>query len=124
MYRSLERLRGHSAKEIDHLADDSMRAGGAGCGIDAVVQVLGHKADLMFICFRRSFDELAQAQLALSRTQLHESLEPPRRMSVVSNWEVRDDREDSRASSLRSTSRAATNSSARFDARWRRSGSA
>jgi chlorite dismutase len=30
----------------------------------------------MFICFRRSFEELAQAQLTLSRTELHESLEP------------------------------------------------
>jgi chlorite dismutase len=45
-------------------------------GSTAVVQVLGHKADLMFICFRRSFDELAQAQLALSLTELHEALEP------------------------------------------------
>ena len=39
------------------------------------MQVLGHKADLMFICFRRSFDGLARAQLALAQTELHEALE-------------------------------------------------
>ena len=40
-----------------------------------MVQILGHKADLMVICFRRGFDELAQAQLALSQTELHEALD-------------------------------------------------
>ena len=39
------------------------------------MQTLGHKADLMFICFRRDFEELARAQLALSRTGLVEHLE-------------------------------------------------
>ena len=39
-------------------------------GATAFVQMLGHKADLMFICFRRGFEQLAQAQLALSRTEL------------------------------------------------------
>src|SRR5437868_3341991 len=45
-------------------------------GSTAFVQVLGHKADLMIICFRRGFEELAQAQLAFSRTALHDLLEP------------------------------------------------
>jgi chlorite dismutase len=45
-------------------------------GATAYVQVLGHKADLMVICFRRNFEELAQAQLALSRSDLHQWLEP------------------------------------------------
>src|SRR4051812_42768259 len=45
-------------------------------GSTAFVQVLGHKADLMIICLRRSFEELAAAQLALSRTSLHDLLEP------------------------------------------------
>ena len=45
-------------------------------GPTALVQILGHKADLMFICFRRSFDELGQAQLALAQTDLHQFLEP------------------------------------------------
>jgi len=31
---------------------------------------------LMFICFRRDFEQLAKAQLAVSRTELHEYLEP------------------------------------------------
>ena len=45
-------------------------------GSTAFVQVLGHKADLMLICFRRGFEQLAQAQLAFSRTALHDLLEP------------------------------------------------
>jgi hydrogen peroxide-dependent heme synthase len=45
-------------------------------GATAFVQMLGHKADLMFICFRRDFEQLAEAQLALSRTELHGMLEP------------------------------------------------
>jgi hydrogen peroxide-dependent heme synthase len=45
-------------------------------GATAFVQVLGHKADLMIICFRRGFEELAQAQLALARTALNGYLEP------------------------------------------------
>ncbi len=45
-------------------------------GSTAFVQVLGHKADLMLICFRRGFEQLAQAQLAVSRTALHDLLEP------------------------------------------------
>ena len=36
----------------------------------ALVQLLGHKGDLMVIIFRRSFDDLGRAQLALSRTKL------------------------------------------------------
>ena len=45
-------------------------------GSTALVQVLGHKADLMVVCFRRSFEQLAEAQLAFSRTTLHDLLEP------------------------------------------------
>ena len=40
-------------------------------GATAFVQMLGHKADLMIVCFRKSFEQLAAAQLALSRTPLH-----------------------------------------------------
>jgi chlorite dismutase len=39
-------------------------------GATAFVQMLGHKADLMIVCFRRGFEQLAAAQLALSRTEL------------------------------------------------------
>src|SRR5918993_1253809 len=48
----------------------------ADSGATAWVQMLGHKADLMLICFRRSFEDLARAQLAISRTALHDHLEP------------------------------------------------
>jgi chlorite dismutase len=39
-------------------------------GATALVQLLGHKGDLMVIAFRRSFDELGRAQLALARCKL------------------------------------------------------
>ena len=47
----------------------------ADSGATAWVQMLGHKADLMVICFRRSFEELASAQLAISSTALNDHLE-------------------------------------------------
>src|SRR5450631_2430463 len=40
----------------------------------AVYSMLGHKCDLMFVHFRRSFEELSQAQLQLSRLQLGDYL--------------------------------------------------
>ena len=45
-------------------------------GATTLVQLLGHKGDLMVIIFRRSFDELGRTELALSRTKLHAFLEP------------------------------------------------
>ena len=42
----------------------------------AVYSLLGHKGDLMFVHFRRSFEELNQAQLALARLRLSDYLEP------------------------------------------------
>jgi chlorite dismutase len=42
----------------------------------AVFSMLGHKADLLFLHFRRSFEELNQAQLALARLRLGDYLEP------------------------------------------------
>jgi hydrogen peroxide-dependent heme synthase len=45
-------------------------------GESAAFVQLGHKADLMVIHFRRSFDDLAQAQLEVSRLALSEFLEP------------------------------------------------
>ena len=45
-------------------------------GATAFVQLLGHKGDVMIIAFRRSFDELGRAQLALSRSGLHSYLSP------------------------------------------------
>ena len=79
MYRvRWDRLRQLSSADRTRLADDAARALAvpADAGSTAFVQVLGHKADLMFICFRRGFEQLAEAQLALSRTELHDLLEP------------------------------------------------
>src|SRR6185503_6258384 len=64
-------------EERARLADEAVRALAVpDAGSTAFVQMLGHKADLMFICFRRDFDQLAQAQLAFSRTGLRDLLEP------------------------------------------------
>ena len=42
----------------------------------AVYSLLGHKGDLMFVHFRRNFEELNRAQLELSKTRLGDYLEP------------------------------------------------
>jgi chlorite dismutase len=42
----------------------------------AVYSLLGHKSDLLFLHFRRGFEELSQAQVAVSRLALSEFLEP------------------------------------------------
>ena len=76
MYRvRWDRLRSHASR--GQLAADAAQALAVpDAGSTAFVQVLGHKADLMVICFRRGFEELAKAQLAFSRTELHDLLEP------------------------------------------------
>ena len=78
MYRiRWDRLRGTADAELERLADEAIRALSVSeAGSTAAVQMLGHKGDVMFICFRRGFEQLAQAQLALSRTALHGYFEP------------------------------------------------
>ena len=78
MYRvRWDRLRSWSRADVERLADEATGALAVpDAGATAYVQLLGHKGDLMIICFRRTFDDLAQAQLALSRTELHDYLEP------------------------------------------------
>jgi chlorite dismutase len=78
MYRlRWDRLRPLSDEERLRLADEARSALDAqDAGPTVYVQLLGHKADLMFICFRRNFEQLAQAQVQLSRTALHDFLEP------------------------------------------------
>jgi chlorite dismutase len=78
MYRiRWDRVRSLSSDERARVADETVRALAVpDAGSTAFVQMLGHKADLMFICFRRDFDQLAQAQLALSQTGAHDLLEP------------------------------------------------
>jgi peroxiredoxin len=78
MYRvGWDRVRAMSDADRRRLADEAVTALAVpDAGSTALVQVLGHKADLMIICFRSSFEQLAAAQLAFSRTGLHELLEP------------------------------------------------
>src|SRR5690349_2503212 len=78
MYRvRWDRVRAMASAERRRIADEATGALAVpDAGSTAFVQVLGHKADLMVICFRRGFEELAQAQLAFSRTGLHDLLEP------------------------------------------------
>jgi hydrogen peroxide-dependent heme synthase len=47
-----------------------------GTGQSALFSLIGHKGDLMFIHFRRSFDELNHAELQLARLRLNDYLEP------------------------------------------------
>jgi chlorite dismutase len=77
MYRvRWDQLRSTGTSELQRMADEAMRALAVpDAGATAAVQMLGHKADVMFICFRRGFEQLAHAQLALSRTELHDHLE-------------------------------------------------
>jgi peroxiredoxin len=78
MYRvRWDRLRASSQADRRKMAEEAVNAIAVpDAGSTALVQVLGHKADLMVICFRRGFEQLAQAQLAFSRTALHDLLEP------------------------------------------------
>ena len=46
------------------------------CRQSAVYSLVGHKADLLFVHFRRDFEELAQAQRELARLRLADYLEP------------------------------------------------
>ena len=60
------------SSDVESMADEAVQALAVpDAGATAYVQVLGHKADL-----RRDFEQLAQAQLAFSRTELHAMLEP------------------------------------------------
>ena len=45
-------------------------------GASALVQLLGHKGDLMLIHFRNTFEELASTQLKVAHTRLHDYLVP------------------------------------------------
>ncbi len=78
MYRvRWDRVRGRSAEELQRLADDAVsRLVEPDAGPTAFVQMLGHKADLMLVLFRRGFDALADAQLRLAQTELYDLLEP------------------------------------------------
>jgi peroxiredoxin len=70
-----DRLRALAPADRARLAEEAVATLATGDGHTAFAQILGHKADLMFVCFRRGFEGLAQAQLALSRSSLHDHLE-------------------------------------------------
>src|SRR5437016_12861493 len=76
MYRvRWDRVRALSESDRRRMSEDATSALAVpDAGSTALVQVLGHKADLMVICFRTSFEQLGEAQLAFSRTALHDLL--------------------------------------------------
>lgn len=45
-------------------------------GQSAIFSMIGHKADLLILHYRRSFDELNEAELEITRTRLSDYLEP------------------------------------------------
>ena len=42
----------------------------------ALVNLIGHKGDLMLVHFRKTFEDLSQAELRLAQTQFHDHLVP------------------------------------------------
>ena len=78
MYRvRWDRVRALAESDRRRMADEAIGALAVpDAGSTALVQVLGHKADLMVICFRSGFEQLAEAQIAFSRAALHDLLEP------------------------------------------------
>jgi hydrogen peroxide-dependent heme synthase len=78
MYRvRWDRVRALSSGDRAKIAQEAVQALAVpDAGSTGFVQMLGHKADLMVVCFRRTFEELAQAQLALSQTRFHDLIEP------------------------------------------------
>jgi hydrogen peroxide-dependent heme synthase len=78
MYRlRWDRVRGASNAAYDRMANEAASTLAVpDAGSTAFVQMLGHKADFMVICFRRGLEALAETQLAFSRTELHDVLDP------------------------------------------------
>jgi len=71
-------LRSLSTSARSELAMGAVKPAFAGtpeAGYTSFVHLLGHKADLMVIYFRRTFDDLSQAQLAFQQSVLFDYLE-------------------------------------------------
>jgi peroxiredoxin len=68
-------LQSLSAQTRHDLAHEFAASAAAKNGGTAFVHLLGHKADLMLVHFRKSFEELSQTQLALQQARLSEHLE-------------------------------------------------
>jgi chlorite dismutase len=80
MYRlEWSRLRALAAATRREIADEAAAATAGPdppSGATALVRLLGHKGDLMFIHFRRRFDDLSDASLRLSKTRLRDYMTP------------------------------------------------
>ena len=88
MYRvRWDRLRARPPSRPQRLADEAMRALAVpDAGATALVQMLGHKADLMFICFRRGFEAAgAGAAGAVAHRAARRISSRPRRTSRSSS---------------------------------------
>jgi hydrogen peroxide-dependent heme synthase len=73
------RLRDAYAGDRRQMADDTAAAvapSDAADGATSLVQLLGHKGDLMVIAFRKSFEDLGRFQLAFARSKLSPYLQP------------------------------------------------
>jgi hydrogen peroxide-dependent heme synthase len=84
-WAALRALSQEARAELAVAAATALEAPASG-GATALVQLLGHKADLLLIHARRDFEALAQAQLDVARTPLAEYLEPT--LSYVSIVEL------------------------------------
>ena len=75
------RLNWHALRQLSGPARQEIAVEAATCfsgistGSTGFVHLLGHKADLMLIHFRNTFDDLSQAQLQFQQTRIHEYLE-------------------------------------------------
>ena len=63
-------------KQMADTACAALTMGDGSQGATTLVQLLGHKGDLMVIAFRRSFDDLGRFQLSLASTKLNSVLIP------------------------------------------------
>jgi peroxiredoxin len=68
-------LRAVGQSEKEKLARELMSACLTQNGASGFVHLLGHKADLMLIHFRQTFDDLSQTQLSIQQTKLNDFIE-------------------------------------------------
>lgn len=70
-----EALRSIGSTALNELATEASRTLATSEGQSTLVHLLGHKADLMVIHFRRTFEDLSRAQLAFQQSRLSDFLE-------------------------------------------------
>ena len=73
---AVRQVSGTVRRELADGAAGALRIAAPEAGATALVHLLGHKGDLMLVHFRRTFDDLSAAELALARTPLFDLLEP------------------------------------------------